>query len=415
MDSHSTTSSHILRYLDSFEEHFWLLEKVTSRSHMLVVRISGSASQEQWRKAVGRVQQHYVVLNASIGKSAGERPFFHSVSGRKIPLEFLELTDDVSLESFAEAGLLRSFGAGEGPLTRISIFSGEEHSAVIVSSHHSALDGRSHLYMVRDVLTVLARGELPGERQSIAPSASSLFERTIPPYDGRSPLNEGDPLLQVTHAIPQIHVVRYSVQKAKLDVLLTACKAKGVSFHSALLVAIARAGSRLSEQWQRDGVRALTPVDVRSRFGLEGRLGVLFTLHRIVLEPSVFFWAEATRLNESLKPQGINEASRRFYTLAESLVSQEHSPGSHIAGIAGTEFVHDLMLTNYGVLEWQGVGSFRIDDMFTAGIAGHLETQKVAAVTLNGSLNLTLVGQRPIPGLLEAAIEELYAACKGQY
>ena len=71
------------------------------------------------------------------------------------------------------------------------------------------------------------------------------------------------------------------------------------------------------------------------------------------------------------------------------------------------------MVTNYGVLNWTDIGPYKFKDMFTAGIAGHLDTQKVAAVTFNGSLHLTLVGQSPIPNFLELATEELLFASKG--
>ena len=44
----------------------------------------------------------------------------------------------------------------------------------------------------------------------------------------------------------------------------------------------------------------------------------------------------SARLSESLTPPGIDEAARAFYTLAEHLVAEEHSPMSHIASIGGT-------------------------------------------------------------------------------
>jgi hypothetical protein len=407
------SQSDFLRSLDSFEEHFWLMEKVTARAHALIVRIEGTASERQWRDACDRVQQRYPSLNVSIGKNAGERPFFYRVADRKLPLDCLDLTETTSLESFAEAELLRSFGAGDGPLTRLTIFRGRNQSAVVLCSHHAVVDGRAHLTILRDILTALAGGELGTEPRIFPPSTSELLGRPTPPYRGLSGLNGGDPPVSALHAIPPIRILRFSVRKPDLDVMLAACRSHSVSFHSALLVALAKVIFRSSEQESCDGIRALSPVDVRSRVNLVGAVGMLFVLHRIVIDDATPFWEDVTRLSKSLTSAGIDEAAGAFYTLAEYLVAEEHSPMSHIAGIGGTEFVHDLMVTNYGVLNWRDIGPYRFVDMFTAGIAGHFETQKVAAVTFNGDLHLTLVGQNPIPNLLESATEELLSASKG--
>ncbi len=79
-----------LRSLDSFEEHFWLMEKVTARGHELVATVSGVADEHQWRKAFDTVRQRHPFLNVSIGKEPGERPFFHRVANRQLPLELRE-------------------------------------------------------------------------------------------------------------------------------------------------------------------------------------------------------------------------------------------------------------------------------------------------------------------------------------
>jgi hypothetical protein len=279
----TSAPSDILRSLDSFEEHFWLMEKVTARAHALIVRITGSASEEQWRAAFDRVQQVHPSLNVSIGKRPGERPFFYRVAERKLPLEFLDLTDSTSLESFAETELLRSFGAGDGPLTRITVFRGEEQSAIVICSHHVVVDGKAHLYILRDALTVLADGELHDSAQSLPASTSQLLGRRTPPYEGRSASNEGDPPQGAVHAIPPIRILRSKVRKTDLDVLLTACRAHSVSFHSALLVALAKMMIRSNVHGHSEGVRALTPVDLRSKLGVEGAVGMFFVLHRIGL------------------------------------------------------------------------------------------------------------------------------------
>jgi hypothetical protein len=404
---------HKLRSLDSFEEHFWQMEKVAPRGHVLVATISGEADEDQWRRAFGTIQQRHSFLNVSIGKEPGERPFFHRVANRRLPLEFRPLSEDQSLERFAEAELLRSFGAGEGPLTRITVFRGNGRSAVVINSHHAVADGRAHLYILQEALTFLAEGEVHVASPDVPASTSGLLGREALPYIGRSALNEGEPPQVDVHPGSPIKILRSKINAGDLAIIRAACRANLVSFHSALLVALAEVMAASNPGHENEGVRALTPVDVRSKLGVGETVGMYLVLHRFVVDPSATFWSEVARLSGSLKPDGIDEAANAFFTLAEYLVREEHSPISHIAMIAGTEFVHDLMVTNYGALDWRGVGTFRIEDMFTAGIAGHFETQKISAVTLDGDLHLTLVGQSPVSDLMERANEVLLQASKG--
>jgi hypothetical protein len=399
------------RILDSLEEHFWLLEKLTARSHTLVVRLHGVASEEEWREGFIQVQAHHPMLNTSIGKRPGERPFFYQVSNRPLPIDILELTDSNSLESIAEGELLKSFGTGQDPLTRVTVFCGKHQTAIMITSHHAAMDGKAHLQIVQDVLAVISGENLKTSTESLPPSTATRFARTIPKYAGRSPLNDGDPEIQPTHTIPPIRIIRRTVEKKALDSMLQACRLHEVSFHSALLTAMARAGFRGNPRWLRDGIGALTPVNVRASFGLDRTVGMSMVLHRAEFRTGTSFWEDAVDLNRSLKPSELPYIASTFFTLADELVAEEHSPTSHLARIAGTGFVHDLMLTNYGSLDWPDSDRFHIEDLFTAGIAGHPETQKVAAVTRNATLHLTLVSQSPQPHFLETTVEELVAAC----
>jgi NRPS condensation-like uncharacterized protein len=407
MKSSSTNHPQFLRFLDGFEEHFWLLEKVTSRSHILAAKITGSISPEEWRTAFQKVQRQYPMLCASIGKYPGERPFFYGVASRETPIRFCSMAEDMSLERAVEEELLLSFGSGEGPLTRAAVFHRDDRCAVILASHHSALDGKSHLYILRDLLSVLA-GEQLREPQPIAPRTSTLYGRSLPPYSGTATSIQDSSPSPALHAVPPIHIARHALSPDDTEKLVSVVKSEGISVHSALLVALAKAGARQNDRWRNTSIRCLTPVDVRSRLQLNGAVGMLLTLHRIVLDHSIPFWTQVKLVNNSIKTEAMHRASLAFLDLAGILVSQEHSSESHIKAIEGSEFVHDLMLTNYGVCDLPTqIGPFGIHDLFTAGIAGGLDTQKVAAMTLDDRLHTTLVSQQPIPGLLEEAIKIL--------
>ena len=406
----SSRESTLQRPLDSFEEHFWLLERLAPRGHLLAVRLKGSTSEESWRAAFQEVQRCHPMLRVSIRKRTGERPYFYEVADRPIPLTFYKWDDSTSLESFVESEMLKSFLGGTQALTRISVFLGERHSAVVIGSHHAALDGKDHITILREVLEVLDGRPIKLRPNQLSTSTASLYSHKVLPYVGRSPLNDGDPLPEATYLIPPIKIVRHTVDKKLLASALAACRSRKVSFHSALLVALARAGFRLKDEWRRDGIRSLTPVDARSNLGLDRGVGMCMVLHRKVFLHGTPFWTDVEDLTCSLKPSEVPQIAETLFALADQFVEEEHSPMSHLTRIGGTPFIHDLMLTNYGSLDWNGSDRFHIEDMFTAGVAGHFDTQKVAAVTRNGNLTLTLVGQAPLKRFLETAVEELEMA-----
>ena len=47
----------VLRQLDSFEEHFWLMEQVARRGHVLAAEISGKTRVENWHQALRELQK----------------------------------------------------------------------------------------------------------------------------------------------------------------------------------------------------------------------------------------------------------------------------------------------------------------------------------------------------------------------
>ena len=59
-------------------------------------------------------------------------------------------TDSMVLEEEMEKELQQSFGDGSGPLTRATLFHAPDRSVIIFATHHSSLDGKSHLLLVQD-------------------------------------------------------------------------------------------------------------------------------------------------------------------------------------------------------------------------------------------------------------------------
>ena len=134
-----------LRDLDAFEEFFWLVEQSVNTSHVVVVEVNGSTTIGQWKDGLDAIQSRYPLLSASIVKAPGERPFFEKTRGASMPLRIAPLWDSLVLEEEMEKELQKSFGDGSGPLTRATLFHGRDRSVVMFATHHSSMDGKSHL------------------------------------------------------------------------------------------------------------------------------------------------------------------------------------------------------------------------------------------------------------------------------
>jgi hypothetical protein len=401
----------VLRQLDSFEEHFWLMEQVARRGHVLAAEITGQTSVEKWHEALRELQKAYPLLQASIGKIEGERPFFYQVPERPIPLRVELLTSSFSVTEAIEKELSDPFKEGES-LTRSALFHQEDKCVFLIASHHASLDGKSHLFLLRDLLCLLTE-RASQKSQPLAPSVAVLFGRESPEYqtadDTSAVTNEIGPVRPAT----AVQVTRTELSTAETEDLVANAKQRGASVHSAVLTALALAGHRSSAAWQTAGIRCLSPVDVRPFHGLADQVGQLVVLHHYFLEKlrENQFWEIAARITSSMKSTSLRSSVYHFLDQADSLVKHEHSPQTHLGLLLNSGFVHDLMLTSYGSYQLRtSFTGLQLDQVFTAGFAGGPNTQKFSTMTVNGSLGITHVAHHPFPEMLQTARGILTAA-----
>jgi hypothetical protein len=168
-----------LRDLDAFEEFFWLLEQSVPVFHVVVAEVKGLTTIAQWKKGLNALQMRYPLLSASIRKFPGDRPFFEKTQGMSIPFRIVPLTDSLVLEEEMEDELYKPFGDGSGPLTRATLFHARDRAVVMFATHHSSLDGKSHLLLVQDLLAAVA-GEHRGEQLPILPGLGQLLGLPAP-------------------------------------------------------------------------------------------------------------------------------------------------------------------------------------------------------------------------------------------
>jgi hypothetical protein len=399
-----------LRDLDTFEEFFWLLEQSAPLLHAVVAEVNGATTIEQWKDALNGIQIRYPLLSASIRKLPGKRPFFEKVHGVSMLLRIAPLTDSLVLEEEMEKELQQSFGDGSGPLTRATLFHAPDRSVVIFATHHSSLDGKSHLLLVQDLLAFLA-GEDLGKPLEVRLGLGQLLGLPTPAeyekkLEGRSVAPEdGAPV-----EMPQVSVQRLQLDVEETQALLKRAREEGTTVHAALVAALTLAGKRYSEKWKMGPVRCTSPIDMRKTLNIPDAAGMLVSLHHApVLTPGgASFWDIARTVREEMLPAQSAEGARHLLGALSSMMSDELSARDLYWSVLNGPRAHELMVTNYaGYQVRTEYGGLKIESLFTGSPSIIPALQKVSVLTVKGRLGMTLVARDMFPTLLEDAREIL--------
>jgi hypothetical protein len=393
-----------LRDLDAFEEFFWLIEQSVPVFHTVIAEVKGATTIEQWERALDAVEVRYPLLSASIRKLPGERPFFEKLPGVSMPLRIAPLTDSLVLEEEMENELQKPFGDGSGPLTRATLFHAQDRAVVMFATHHSSLDGKSHLLLVQDVLAAVV-GEDLGEPLEVLPGIGQLLGLPasadyVKKLAGRSVAPEDGAGVEVF----RVRVQRLQLTMEETTVLLERAKKEQTTVHAALVAALTLAGKRYSDAWQVGPVRCMSPIDMRKTLGLPDAAGLLLSLHQgpVPTPDGASFWDIARAVREDMLPAQTADGARHILSAFSSRVAEEHNARDLYWSVLNGPMLHDLMVTNYaGYRVRSEYGNLRLETLFTGSSSVMPALQKVSVLTVNGRLGMTLVARDVFPTLLE--------------
>ena len=397
-------NSRKLRDLDAFEEFFWLIEQSVPVFHTIIAEVKGATTIEQWERALDAVEVRYPLLSASIRKLPGERPFFEKLPGASMPLRIAPLRDSLVLEEEMEKELQKPFGDGSGPLTRATLFHARDRAVVMFATHHSSLDGKSHLLLVQDVLAAVA-GEDLGEQLEVLPGIGQLLGLPasadyVKKLAGRSVAPEDGAGVEVF----RVRVQRLQLTMEETTVLVERAKKEQTTVHAALVAALTLAGKRYSDAWRVGPVRCMSPIDMRKTLGLPDAAGLLLSLHQgpVPTPDGASFWDIARAVREDMLPAQTADGARDLLSVMSSSVAEEHNARDLYWSVLNGPLLHELMVTNYaGYRARSEYGDLRLETLFTGSSSVMPALQKVSVLTVNGRLGMTLVARDVFPTLLE--------------
>ncbi len=163
----SGQQSAIERPLGATEDMYWRFDSVSPLNFGSIVRLEGVLDVNALRFALRALQQRHPLLRVYIETDDQGVPWFREGS-QDIHLQVL---DQASGEEWAllETELNTAFDTKSGPLIRCMLIKhNHQESTLITTYHHAICDGKSAIFLLRDIQQSLAQTDV-GEAASLVP------------------------------------------------------------------------------------------------------------------------------------------------------------------------------------------------------------------------------------------------------
>lgn len=408
MPRSSTDDKNLLRPLGGVERLFWLTGQANATHFVLIAEVSGRTTVEQWRDALNLVLERTPLLAARIVETPDRPAHFVRSRHRVMPLRvFFE--PRVDWETVASEELAAPFDAAVGPLGRAALLHGSERATLVLTLHHSAADGRSATYLLRDVLRAMA-GE-PAAPSSLPPTVESVIENAFGrPLPIAASATDAEPTtpMDAPPAAPEAGeaprgVFSLAMSRSLTEALRERARAESSSVQGALTAALATVLKERRPDLAAGPVHVLSPIDMRHRFaGGREDLGLCVTAGMLAIEAEDDFWTTARVCREGLlamqEPENLIAATASFSTLG-----RQAPTAAALMAMLAQAFAHPGSVTNLGAVDIPtryGGGALTLDALWGPGVITFRERQTVGAVTLDGRLHLLHSSWAPVHGLL---------------
>lgn len=315
-------------------------------------RVRGRVDPSLLPDAIAKIKHKHPLLNSRIQleePATGSAGWFTQENVPKILISArLRHTLEEWIEVAAEEQK-KAFSIETGPLIRIVVLEAADDFDLIITAHHSICDGRSLVYLIRDILTALAH---PDQASGLLPIVPIAAETCLPPSVSvswitrfiiqninrkwlRKGLSFSEQAYQDLHQeFWQKHhatILRWELPKVQTATLVNRCKQENVSVNSALYAAFLKAQQHVQAGRQKkthDSLRTvIVPIDFRNRLTTSVGEAVGFYASAIVfklkIKPKKSFWDTARildkRIHQKLTDKNIF-ASQKMSLLAPSFM-----------------------------------------------------------------------------------------------
>lgn len=414
MDQQVTRPAHqatLLRPLGSVEQYFWLSDQNSPKHFCMTLQVSGETTVDCWREAIEAVRLRHPLLRTTIARDGFGIPSFQELDGQPIPMKVIEVGPPHDWQKEVSDELMQPFPQLDAPLARAVLFHSTGFATLVFTAHHSAADGMSIAFVLRDVLKVVGGEKL--SKLELSPAQEEIAATWHVNATDADP-----PLVAVPASMLDRNQGRPSVSNLRLSQELSAkirttARNRETTVHGALLSAIILAGRRLLTAWSGMAVRAVSPVNLRPTLGIADDcvVSIVFPIGAYAPTEEIGFWDLARIIRDDLSPMKTREAVVRSFAAFQRIADMSPSV-SDIAQIELQACACDMMLSNLGEAPLaQTYGHVRVEALWGPSVFVGIEgEQMIGAATVRGQIHLLHTSFTPIPALLETAEEMLRQA-----
>ena len=312
-----------MRKMNGTERRFL---KMPNANVVMVARIKGLISKDQLKSAVLKVRQKHFLLGVCVSLDDDSAGWFIHKDVPEIPVEVIpRFTNDDWIGATTEE-LKCPFSTETGPLIRFVLLQSSDISDLIITAHHSICDGRSLVYLIRDIMVYLDNPDLDVETPPVIPVAvqdclpssahNGFFYRLIVERINKKWIHKGisfnekdyTDLHQTFWQKNRASIVSWELTEPQTSTLISRCHQEQVTINSALYTAFLAAQKDIQGSSHAYLQNILVPVDFRSRLtqpvgeavGFYASAGVNF---RLKYNSKKSFWDTARIIDRKIKQQ----------------------------------------------------------------------------------------------------------------
>ncbi len=407
------------RSLGALEELFWLYDQVAPLHFVMAAEISGPTATSTWREALDAIQRRHPLLAVRIENEGNSTPVFRPAPDAPIPLRIVQ-NDSEAFAWQVEIGkeLFLPFDPQGAPLVRAVLLHHDVKSILLLTAHHSIADGISLTHLFHDLLRIIS-GEtldplplMPAQEElaGVVREAADTIRQT--PQDGSAAENATG-AYQRNNFPPIVQHLRLGSELT--SALTTESRRHGTTVHGALCAAFVIAGKSISERWNSDSVRVMSPINIRRFIDPPSTcaLSIAVALISVAPQGTAEFW-ELARL---MKKEVSGLQSREPVAHVCAALTRQVSKGLN-AESAWQFLINTLpsegLVSNLGVWPFETrFGTLTLESLWGPGLLIGVDGRQILGVTtIGGSMCLLHTSYSPLPSLLTTIEKMLSAACE---
>ncbi|ESA33885.1 condensation domain-containing protein [Leptolyngbya sp. Heron Island J] len=389
-------------------------------------RIRGQVTPKLLQSAILKARQKHPLLGVRIHLGDDATGWFVQTNVPEVPIETKPRATEKDWTEVAADQLQQPFFIATGPLIRIILLESPEISDLIITAHHSICDGRSLVYLIRDLMTYLGHPAYEPEPKQVIPIASQEY---LPPSISvnwlrkiiiksinqkwlRKAITFNDEDYQNLHnTFWQRHrasVLRWDMAPSQTAMLVACCQQEQVTVNSALYTAFLKAQKQIQGDAHDYFHNILVPVDFRNRLTkpVDEAVGFYVSAVKFKLKAAKErpFWEMARIIDKKTRQQLTDKnifAAQKLSLLTPSfldgMVFAKHGylddkmAVSYVKRTGLDKLFAGMTISNLGRLSIPvDYGGLHLDALMGPAVYSDIIEKVLEVVTVGGNMNLTL-------------------------